>query len=98
MIEALPLQDLAMSPRELLGVFVKAAGLTSLGLAVFDLYHIVLKIADLDIFSRYSMAWDVHGVISWGSLGVVLIVCTDPIVRFVYWADLARLREIARHR
>jgi hypothetical protein len=52
-----------MTPRDLLGVFVRLAGLGFLQLGFFDLYHIVVKVAGVETQSQIPLPGDVRGFV-----------------------------------
>lgn len=76
-----------MTPRQLLGVFVRAAGLWSLLYALFDVYYIWVKMAGLPTASTAPIERDVMGMVIWSALGVGILFGAPWIVRVAYWRD-----------
>jgi hypothetical protein len=76
-----------MSPRELLGVVVRTAGLGCLLIAAFDLYHLVGKLVGIPTLSTLPVSWDVLGVVVWSAFGLCILAGTGWIVRLAYWGD-----------
>ena len=76
-----------MLPRELLGVFVRLAGLGLILFAVFDLYYVIVKLVGLPTSSNIPVGRDVQGLITYLGLGVVVLFGARWIVRLAYWRD-----------
>jgi hypothetical protein len=73
-----------MTPRELLGVFVRLAGLGFLLLGFFDLYHIVVKVLGFETQSPIPLSGSVRAFVFYFAWGLVLIVAARPIVKFAF--------------
>jgi hypothetical protein len=76
-----------MTARELLGVFVRLAGLISILMSLFDLYWVVVKTLGIDTSSPVTVAAGLRGLVLYLALGLILIVGANPIVRLAYWSE-----------
>ena len=74
-----------MTPRQLLGVYVRAAGLGSILFALFDLYYLFVKILGLPTSSIVPIERDVIAIVLWSALGVGVLLGAPWIVRLAYW-------------
>jgi hypothetical protein len=84
-----------MTPRDLLGVFVRLAGLGMLLIGIFDFYYVVVKTLGLPTASTLPVSRSILGAITYSVLGLCIIACARLIVRFAYWQDGP---ENGRHR
>jgi hypothetical protein len=77
-----------MSPRDLLGIVVRATGLAFILFACFDLFHLFAKVLGLDIYySQFSAGLTALGFVFWSVIGIAIIVFAKEIVRLAYWRD-----------
>lgn len=76
-----------MAPRDLLGVFVRLAGLGLLLIGIFDFYYVVVKTLGLPTASTLPVSRDILGTITYSVLGLCIIACARMIVRLAYWQD-----------
>jgi hypothetical protein len=75
-----------MSPRDLLGVAVRLAGLGCLLFAVFFLYNLVARAAGIPT-STHPVSYEVQGLLLWLALGLCILAGARLIVRLAYWGD-----------
>ena len=75
-----------MSPRELLGVFVRFVGLGSILMSFFDLYYVVAKI--LGIPTNYEVPlWPaVFGFMVFLLIGIGILRGARFLVQLAYWS------------
>ena len=75
-----------MSPRELLGVFVRFVGLGSILMSCFDLYYAVAKI--LGIPTNYEVPlWPaVFGFMVFLAIGIGILRWARFLVQLAYWS------------
>jgi hypothetical protein len=76
-----------MSPRDLLGVFVRATGLAFITFGVFDLYYIFNKFLGLETGSQLPIWRDARGFLFWSLFGLAIVLGAKLIVRFAYWRE-----------
>jgi hypothetical protein len=76
-----------MSPRDLLGIVVRATGLAFILFGLFDLFHIIAKVLGVGIYPQFSAGIEALGFLFWSVCGVVLVVFANEIVRFAYWRE-----------
>ena len=76
-----------MTPQQLLGVFVRTAGLGSILFALFDLYYLFAKTIGLPTSSTLPIEHDVIGVVVWSAFGAGMLLGAPWIVRLAYWRD-----------
>jgi hypothetical protein len=76
-----------MSPRDIIGVIVRLAGLGFIQTGLFDLYYVVVKIAGVQTLSKLPLSWDVRGFLLYTVWGVVLIAGAKSIARLAYWGE-----------
>jgi hypothetical protein len=74
-----------MSPRDLIDVFVRLAGLGFIQIGLFDFYYVVVKIVGIQTQSNLPLSWDVRGFLLYSIWGVILIVGAKSIARLAYW-------------
>jgi hypothetical protein len=75
-----------MTPRELLGVFVRLAGLGSILFSLFDLYYVVVKTLGIQTNSQVPVWQDERGLLLYFVLGFAILACARWIVRLAYWS------------
>ncbi len=73
-----------MTPKELLGVFVRLAGLGLLLFAVFDLYYVVMKTLGIPTSSTVPVTRDEQGAGVYLVLGICILAGAKWIVRVAY--------------
>jgi len=73
-----------MQGRDLFGVLVRAGGVILIGLGFFDLVHLLGKLLDIDLGSRYSAPAVAVGMASYLIPGLLLLFCADRIVACAY--------------
>jgi hypothetical protein len=73
-----------MTPRDLLGVLVRLAGLGFLQCGFFDLYYVVIKTFGFQTQSQLPLWLDVRGFAIYSAWGLLLIVAAKPIVQLTY--------------
>ena len=76
-----------MTPRDLLGVFVRLAGLGLILFAVFDIYHVVAKTLGMQTSSAVPVGIGAQGAIVFSVLGLCIVAGARFIVRLAYWSD-----------
>jgi hypothetical protein len=76
-----------LTARDLLGVFVRLAGLAFIQYGLFGLYYIVVKLSGIQTQSQVPLYWDVRGFVLYCAWGIVIILAAKPIVRLAYWLD-----------
>lgn len=76
-----------MTARDLLGVFVRLAGLVSILISLFDFYYVVVKALGIETNSKAALSLDVRGFVLYLALGIVLIIGANVIVRLAYWCE-----------
>jgi hypothetical protein len=76
-----------MTSRQLLGVFVRFAGLLSLFYATCDAYYADMKYFGLPTASVLPMWRDEQGAIFYAVVGVCILVGAKWFVRLAYWQD-----------
>ena len=77
-----------MSPRDLLGILVRATGLAFILFGLFDLFHLVAKILGLGTYySQFSAGLVALAFLVWSVAGLAIIVFAKEIVRFAYWRE-----------
>jgi len=76
-----------MTPRDLLGVFVRLAGLGLILFALFDLYYVVVKTLGIPTMSTVPLGIDVRGAIVYSISGLCIVSGARLIVRLAYWRD-----------
>jgi hypothetical protein len=76
-----------VTPRQLLGVFVRTGGLYSFLLALDDLYYLFVKTLGLPTSSKVPIETDVIAIVVWSVLGVGILLGAPWIVRTAYWCD-----------
>ena len=86
-----------MTPRELLGVFVRLAGLGSLVMAVFDIYNVAVKTLGIATSSTAPIRADARGAIIYLVLGLGILAASNLLVRLAYWQPfVAGNRKLTR--
>ena len=73
-----------MTPRELLGVFVRLIGLACLLFSLFDLYWLVVKLAGMPTHSDLTPVEGLRGFVSWLIVGLAILFGADWISRLAY--------------
>ena len=77
-----------MSPRDLLGIVVRATGLAFILFGLFDLFHFVAKVSGLNTYySQFPTDLAALGFLVWSIAGLAIIVFAKEIVRFAYWRE-----------
>ena len=74
-----------MTPRELLGVFVRLAGIGSILMSLFDLYYVVAKILGIPTNYQVPLWPAVFGLMFYLVLGTGILLGARLIVRLAYW-------------
>ena len=76
-----------MAPQDLLGVFVRLAGLGFIQAGFFDLYYIVIKTLGLQTQSQLPLWADVRGFALYFMWGLIIIFAARPIVGLAYFFE-----------
>jgi len=76
-----------MTPRDLLDVFVRLAGLLFLLYGAFDLYYVVVKLAGLPTTSKVSAGEIARFVALWWLAGFMILRNATWIVHVAYRLD-----------
>ena len=74
-----------MAPQDLLGVFVRLAGLGFIQAGLFDLYYIVIKTLGVQTQSQLPLWVDVRGFVLYLTWGLIIIFAARPIVGLAYF-------------
>ena len=74
-----------MTPRDLLGVFVRLAGLGLILSAVFDIYHVMAKTWECKPFEPYRR-WSLVAI-GFSIWSLYIVAGARFIVRLAYWSD-----------
>lgn len=73
-----------MTPRELVGVFVRLFGLACILFSLFDLYWLVVKAAGMPMHAEFNVFEGVRSFVSWLVVGLAVLFGAEWIVRFAY--------------
>ncbi len=76
-----------MTPKNLLDVFVRLAGLAFIQLGLFDLYYVVVKTFGIQTESQVPVWRDIRGFMLYCGWGIVLILAAKLIVRVTFWQE-----------
>jgi predicted transporter len=76
-----------MRPRDLLGVFVRLAGLGFILCALFYVYYVVVKTLGLPTTSTLPVWQGVQGAIVYAVFGFCILAGARLIVQMAYWRD-----------
>ncbi len=76
-----------MTQRQLLGVFVRFAGLVSFFYAIADAYYAEMKVLGFPTASILPIWRDEEGAIFYAVAGLCILVGAKWFVRLAYWQD-----------
>jgi hypothetical protein len=76
-----------MTPTDLLGVLIRAAGLGNIMLAMYDIYYVIVKLFGLPTGSTLPMSVSIQAGIFFAALGIGIILCAPTIEKLTYWTD-----------
>ena len=76
-----------MTPRDLLGVLIRAAGLGNIIMALYDVYYVIVKLLGLPTGSTFPVSVNIQASLFFAALGIGIILCAPIIEKLAYWAD-----------
>jgi hypothetical protein len=76
-----------MTPRDLLGVIIRSAGLVHLLLSLYDLYFVLAKSTGIPTQSTYPITYGISGFLAYFVVGMALLFVTPQLVKLAFCSE-----------
>jgi hypothetical protein len=76
-----------MTPRDLLGVVIRSAGLGHLLMSLYDFYFVLVKLTGIPTLSTYPIAYDIRGFFTYFVVGMALLFFTPQLVKLAFCGE-----------